>query len=119
MPDPPTAVTVIVEFPAGVVLCVETVRIVEQVGEHEFCENDPDTPVGNPEIAKPVACVVPEDNVAVIVFDTDCPLVTEMFPLFERLKLKAGVVVGPFKVASRLTIVASLHRLNPPAIEYT
>ena len=52
--DPPTAVTVIVEFPTGVVPSVEIVSVVVQVGEHEVGENDAVAFVGRPDAEKVV-----------------------------------------------------------------
>ena len=54
MIDPAVAVTVIVEFPVGVVERVLIVRVVVQVGEQAVGENDAAAPVGRPETVNPV-----------------------------------------------------------------
>ena len=50
--DPPTAVTVIVEFPTGVVASVEIVSVVVHVGEHEVGENVAVAFCGRPDAVK-------------------------------------------------------------------
>jgi len=52
--DPAVAVTVIVEFPVGVVERVLIVRVEEQVGEQAVGENDPVAPDGRPDTVNPV-----------------------------------------------------------------
>lgn len=50
--DPPVAVTVMVEFPIGVVPKVEIVIVVVQVGEHEVGKNTAVASGGRPDAAK-------------------------------------------------------------------
>jgi hypothetical protein len=52
---PPVALTVTVEFPAGVEPVVVMLRVEEQVGLHETLENDAAALTGNPDTLKETA----------------------------------------------------------------
>ena len=71
--EPATPVTVIVDDPAGVDAEVVRVNVDEHVGLHDPGEKAAVAPVGRPEAEKDTGCGVPENRVAVIVLDTDCP----------------------------------------------
>jgi len=91
---PPVAVTVTVLLPAGVAVNVLIVSVVVQVGPQDVDEKFPVAPVGNPETENETACDVPDTRVAVIPFVTEFPCVTDLFPLFDKLKLKPEFVVA-------------------------
>ena len=86
----------------------------EQVGEQAVGENVPVAPVGRPETVNPVDCAVPEERVAVTELVTDDPWVTDLFPPFMRVKLKAvgavtftltdWLVVPPVPVQARVKV---------------
>src|SRR3989344_8904857 len=112
--DPAVAVTVIVEFPVGVVERVLIVRVDEQVGEQAVGENVPVAPVGRPETVNPVDGAVPEERVAVTELVTDDPWVTDLLPPLDNVKLKAvgavtftltdWLVVPPVPVQARVKV---------------
>ena len=74
---PPTADTVIVEVPAGVVPAVVLiVNVEEQVGLQLADEKDALAPAGNPAAEKVTACALPDTNVASILLLASAPAVT-------------------------------------------
>ena len=62
---------------------------VVQVGEHDTGENEDVAPDGKPDEENETDCVVPDDNVEVIVFVVDCPWITDLLPPFDKVKSKA------------------------------
>src|SRR5213080_4657166 len=77
---PPSPVTVMVEEPMGVEAEVVRVRVVEQVGVQEMAEKEAVAPLGRPAAEKETDCEVPETRVAVMVFVTEEPRVTDLSP---------------------------------------
>ena len=75
---PPTADTVIVEVPAGVVPAVVLiVNVEEQVGLQLADEKDALAPAGNPDAEKVTACAFPDSIVASILLLAGKPAVTD------------------------------------------
>ena len=70
---PATALTVIVELPAGVVPCVAIVSVVVQFRAHEVGENLAVALAGRPVAENFVSREVDDTRVAVAIFCTDCP----------------------------------------------
>src|SRR5206468_832885 len=85
---PPLPVTVMGKGPVGVLAEVVRVRVVEHVGVHEGAEKEALAPVGSPDAEKVTGCEVPETRVAVMVFVTDEPCVTDLSPPFDSEKSK-------------------------------
>ena len=77
-------------MPVGVEANVESVRFVEQVGEHAACENVAVVFDGRPDTEKEVFCEGADNNVAVTVVCPDCPGINVMLPLFATEKSKDG-----------------------------
>ena len=77
---PAVAVIVIVDVVVGVDAAVEMVMVVEHVGEQDELEKVASAPAGSPDALKVAARVDPETRVAVIVFDTDAPRITDRLP---------------------------------------
>src|SRR5205814_10601856 len=86
----PLPVTVMVAGPVGVLAEVVRVRVVEHVGVQEVLEKEALAPAGSPDAEKVTACEVPETRVAVMVFVTDEPWVTDRSPPFASEKSKVG-----------------------------
>jgi len=85
-------VTVTVETPSGVPgLEAARVKVVAHVGLQEPGEKVPVLPAGRPEAANTTVSVEPATHAAVIVAVDTLPTTAEMFPLWVRLKLKAGM----------------------------
>ena len=61
---PPTADTVIVDVPAGVVALVLIVNVDEQVGVQLADENEAVAPEGNPEAENVTGCALPDSRLA-------------------------------------------------------
>jgi hypothetical protein len=75
---PPTADTVIVEVPAGVVPAVVVmVNVEEQVGLQLADEKDAVAPAGKPAAENVTACALPDTRVALIRKAADRPAVTD------------------------------------------
>jgi len=75
---PPTADTVIVEVPAGVVPAVVfIVNVEEQVGVQLADANNALAPAGNPDAENVTACALPDTNVASILLLAGEPAVTD------------------------------------------
>jgi hypothetical protein len=75
---PPTADTVIVEVPAGVVPAVVLiVNVEEQVGLQLADEKDALAPAGNPDAENVTACALPDRRLALIREPADRPAVTD------------------------------------------
>jgi hypothetical protein len=92
---PPTADTVIVEVPAGVVPAVVLiVNVEEQVGLQLADEKDALPPAGNPDAENVTACALPDTNVAVIELVTEEPAVTDLLPVLLREKSNGCVTVN-------------------------
>src|SRR5436189_4806142 len=90
---PPLPVTVMGKGPVGVLAEVVRVRVVEHVGVQEVLEKKALAPVGSPEAEKVTGCEVPETRVAVMVFVTDEPWVTDLSPPYDRdTRLMAGAL---------------------------
>jgi len=88
---PPTADTVIVEVPAGVVPdVVVIVNTEEQVGLQVGVANDALAPAGKPELERVTAWVFPDNNVVVTKKPIDEPAVTVELPLLEALREKSN-----------------------------
>src|SRR5207249_763536 len=97
--------------PVGVLVEVVRVRVVEHVGVQEGAEKEALAPVGSPEAEKVTGCEVPETRVAVIVFVTDEPRVTDLSPPFDSEKSK---VEGALTVRVKLVV-----RVTPPPLPVT
>ena len=76
----------------GVEGAVAIVRVVEQVGVQEVAEKEAVTPLGRPAAEKETDCEVPETRVAVMVFVTEEPRVTDLSPPFAREKSNEAAV---------------------------
>ena len=75
---PPSADTVIVDVPAGVVPAVVLiVNVEEHVGLQFADENDAAAPAGNPDAENVTACALPDTNVASILLLAGEPAVTD------------------------------------------
>ena len=73
------------------------VRVVEQLGVQEMTEKEALAPLGRPAAEKETDCEVPETRVAVMVFVTEEPRVTDLSPPFAREKShEAAVTVKLF-----------------------
>jgi hypothetical protein len=90
---PPVAVTVTVEFPAGVEALVLMVRVEAQAGLHEADEKEVVAPEGRPETENETAWLLPEVKDALIELVTEEPAVTELFPELDSEKAKGCVIV--------------------------
>jgi hypothetical protein len=84
----PVAVTMMGKLPVGVEAVVLTDKTVEQLGLHDGIEKDDVAPAGIPETAKATAWLLLPMTVLVIVFVTEPPAVTDMFPEFASVKLE-------------------------------
>src|SRR5437867_6765269 len=105
---PPLPVTVMVAGPVGVLAAVVRVRVVEHVGVQEGAEKEALAPAGSPEAEKVTGCEVPETRVAVMVFVTDKPRVTDLSPPFDSEKSK---VEGALTVRVKLVVWVTLPSL--------
>ncbi len=76
-------VTVIVKVPAGVVVAVVIVNVVEHVGLQDADVNPALAPLGRPDTVKLTDCVVPETRVTVIVVEPEAPCTTVIPAEFE------------------------------------
>src|SRR2546430_17445631 len=76
----------------GLVAVGGRVRVVEQVGVQEVAEKEGEGPLGGLEAEKETDCEVPETRVAVMVFVTEEPRVTDLSPPFAREKSNAAAV---------------------------
>src|SRR5207237_943594 len=83
---PPLPVTVMVAGPVGVLAEVVRVRVVEHVGVHEEAEKEAVAPGGSSDVEKVTDRELPETRVAVMVFVTDEPCVTDLPPPFASEK---------------------------------
>src|SRR5206468_3874512 len=106
---PPLPVTVMVAGPVGVLAAVVRVRVVEHVGVQEVLEKEALAPAGSPEAEKVTACELPETRVAVMVFVTDEPCVTDLSPPFASEKSNGAVTVRVKRVV----------RVTPPPLPVT
>lgn len=77
-------VTVIMYDPARVAAVVAMVSVVEQVGLHDVGLNEAVAPEGRPEAEYETVWVVPEESVAVIVFEPEKPRVTAIPPELDK-----------------------------------
>src|SRR5438045_2735808 len=87
---PPLPVTVMGKGPVGVVAAVVRVRVVEHVGVQDGLEKEALVPGGSPDAEKVTGCELAETRVAVMVFVTDEPRVTDRSPPFASEKSKVG-----------------------------
>src|SRR5205823_1959258 len=108
---PPLPVSVMVAGPVDVLAEVARVRVVEHVGVHDVLEKEAVVPAGSPVAEKVTACEVPETRVAMMVFVTDEPCVTDLSPPFASEKSK---VEGALTVSVRLVV-----RVTPPPLPVT
>jgi len=97
--------------PVGVLAAVVRVRVVEHVGVQEVLEKEALAPAGSPEAEKVTGCEVPETRVAVMVFVTDEPCVTDLLPPFDSEKSK---VEDAFTVRVKLVVW-----VRPPPLPVT
>ena len=67
--------------------------MLEHVGVQEVGEKTADAPVGSPDEVRETDCEVPETKVAVMVFVTDWPWVTDLLPPLDTEKTKAALTV--------------------------
>ena len=92
---PPTADTVIVEVPAGVVPAVVLiVNVEEQVGLQLADENEAVAPVGNPAAENVTVCPLPDTNVAVIELPAGEPATTDLLPVLLTEKSNDWAIVN-------------------------
>jgi len=98
-------VIVIVDVVRGVDPAVEMVTVVEHVGEQDDLEKVACAPAGRPDALNVTALVEPDVRVAVTVFDTDAPRVTDRFPPLARAKSNdAAATVNEREKASRIAM---------------
>src|SRR5439155_520583 len=90
---PSLPVTVMGKGPVGVLVEVVRVRVVEHVGVQEGAEKEALAPAGSPEAEKATDRELPETRVAVMVFVTDEPWVTDLSPPFDSEKSNGAVTV--------------------------
>src|SRR5438034_11810350 len=79
--------------PVEVLAEVVRVRVVEHVGVQEGAEKEALAPAGSPEAEKATDRELPETRVAVMVFVTDEPCVTDLSPPFDSEKSNGAVTV--------------------------
>src|SRR5438477_10983980 len=95
--------------PVGVLAEVVRVRVVEHVGVHEVLEKEAVVPAGSPDAEKVTGCELPETRVAVMVFVTDEPCVTDLPPPFASEKSK---VEGALTVRVKLVVWVKIGRAS-------
>jgi hypothetical protein len=91
---PPTAVTVMVELPAGVEVFVLIVIVEEQAGLQLVEENEAVAPVGKPEAEKVTVWALPVVKAVLIELVTEDPAMTDVPPELDKEKLKGWVTVN-------------------------
>jgi hypothetical protein len=91
---PPTAVTVMVELPAGVEVFVLIVIVEEQAGLQLVEENEAVAPVGKPEAEKVTVWALPVVKAVLIELVTEDPAMTDVPPELDTEKLKGWVTVN-------------------------
>ena len=92
----------------GVEGAVAIVRVVEQVGVQEMAEKEALAPLGRPAAEKETDCEVPETRVAVMVFVTEEPRVTDLSPPFAREKSNGAVTVKSLALSAKPSGVVTL-----------
>src|SRR5438045_3911762 len=108
---PPLPVTVMGKGPVGVLADRESVVEVTHVEVEDGRGEGAVAPVGNPEAEEAKGCELPETRVAMWVFDTDEPCVTDRSPPFASEKSK---VEDAFTVKVKLVV-----RVTPPPLPVT
>src|SRR5207237_1302675 len=98
-----------VRGPVGVLVEVVRVRVVEHVGVQEGLEKEALAPAGSPEAEKATDRELTEIRVAVMVFVTDEPCVTDLSPPFDSEKSNDAVTVKVKRVV----------RVTPPPLPVT
>ena len=88
---PPDAVTVIGKLPADVPAVASIFSTEEQAGLQAPCEKEAVAPEGSPETEKEICWLLPESKLALMVFVTEDPALSDLSPEFVTEKLKAGI----------------------------
>jgi len=87
---------------------VAIVKVVEQLGVQEMAEKEALAPLGRPAAEKETDCEVPETRVAVMVFVTEEPRVTDLSPPFAREKSNGAVTVKSLALSAKPSGVVTL-----------